>query len=741
MNKKVLLLAPILALVMSGCDRGSRPGPSSSSHESSQTSESSGAQSSSESGKTSSTSSQSSSEKTSSSEQQSSSQQSSSSSSSSEQQSSSQQQSSSEQQSSSSEQQSSSSEQQSSSQQEQEVTYSIRIGQGSELIVFTLSQTASLAQNQKAQYEATATNLQKGDLVAFYADGYMIEENIGSEPEDETNKNLIQTGEEHFYIYNDAEQSTIYFKTWEDGGYSFWATGYQADVPDPDVPEEDGYYLVGTKTNWKYEGAIKMDAGEQNDDLAQLIKYEATAGEAFKVRSYFEGTDTWYQFADIVPTEDNPDANYIVAEDGELDIYLNKEGVIYVFDHTDPLPDATYYVQIGEADPVELAKDEEYSLAENQKAQYEVALTELKEGDKVTFYAGEEAITEKIGSEPEDEENKNLIQTVEGEFIINNDADESTIYFKTWNDGGYSFWATGYDAGELPEPDVPEEDGYYLVGTKTNWKFAGATKMEAGAQNDDLAQLIGYEATEGEQIKVRSYFEGTDTWYQFAEITPTEDNPDANYIVAKDCKLDIYLNKDGAAYVFPQVEPGETMTLTVTNFPSDKTAEHYAIHAWGGAAAAQNYDATLVGTTLTAEVPNDITGFLVASYNGTFDWNSLVYKSADFTVVEGQTEYALPDPAADITLKIISIAAPYTAASYDLYIYFWGSTEPTAFVKGEVTEDYMEADVPNDITGFLVLVMLHDYTPGWAGTTGFVGQSNDYPYQVGTTSYSWIGLK
>ena len=68
-----------------------------------------------------------------------------------------------------------------------------------------------------------------------------------------------------------------------------------------------------------------MDAGE-NGNLAQLLGYEAKAGEEFKARSRIEGDDTWYG-----------ENNYEVGEeDRVLDVYVNGEGQLYVEDHKDP---------------------------------------------------------------------------------------------------------------------------------------------------------------------------------------------------------------------------------------------------------------------------------------------------------------------------------------------------------------------------------------------------------------------
>ena len=111
---------------------------------------------------------------------------------------------------------------------------------------------------------------------------------------------------------------------------------------EPDVPESDGYYLVGTESSWKYAGATKMSAGSEGNK-AELLGYKAKANEIFKVRSYLNGVDTWYG------------SNYEVgAEAKDLDIYLNNAGEVYVFDHVVPdVPAEEGYYICGEFSSVE----------------------------------------------------------------------------------------------------------------------------------------------------------------------------------------------------------------------------------------------------------------------------------------------------------------------------------------------------------------------------------------------------
>lgn len=95
-----------------------------------------------------------------------------------------------------------------------------------------------------------------------------------------------------------------------------------------DYPETDGYYIVGSKSNWTFTGATKMGAGDEQN-YAVLLKYQASKDEEFKVKGYFEGDFDWYGVG-----ENNE--NYVSDSDKEVDIYLSKDGHVYVSDSGTP---------------------------------------------------------------------------------------------------------------------------------------------------------------------------------------------------------------------------------------------------------------------------------------------------------------------------------------------------------------------------------------------------------------------
>ncbi|MCQ2802072.1 MAG: hypothetical protein MJ225_00070 [Bacilli bacterium] len=121
---------------------------------------------------------------------------------------------------------------------------------------------------------------------------------------------------------------------WSDPGCDGEWSEYTEPVPD--VPAEDGYYLVGTKSNWKYQDAVKLDDGTDGN-IAQLLDYAANEGEEFQVRSYLEGVDTWYG---VNGTKNN----YVVSENMTIDIYINSENKLYVEDADIPASEG-YYIQ------------------------------------------------------------------------------------------------------------------------------------------------------------------------------------------------------------------------------------------------------------------------------------------------------------------------------------------------------------------------------------------------------------
>lgn len=96
--------------------------------------------------------------------------------------------------------------------------------------------------------------------------------------------------------------------------------------------------------------------------------------------------------------------------------------------------------------------------------------------------------------------------------------------------------------------DEPAEDGYYLVGSKTDNKFAGAVKLSTtDIEPGNIAELHGYEGKKGETIKVRSFFNEEAVWsyYNGGEKDFGAGDQYANFVFSKDQKVNIYAKYEG----------------------------------------------------------------------------------------------------------------------------------------------------------------------------------------------------
>ncbi|MBQ6920764.1 MAG: Ig-like domain-containing protein [Bacilli bacterium] len=354
--------------------------------------------------------------------------------------------------------------------------------------------------------------------------------------------NLKTLVEGSFYIdlYLDALNDN-HIKLYYDNG----------EAPGEDVPAEDGYYLVGSYTNWKFEGATKMEAGE-GTDLAKLEGFAVSEGQEFKVRGYHNEVESWHNWAE------HGEANYVVGENVEtIDVYLSAAGVFYIVEHNGSTPsedvpaEEGYYIvgsktnykfegatKMGAGEGTDLAKLEGYVPVEGEEF-------------KVRGYHAATSTWYNYGNAAEGHEDDN--------YVVGEDVETLDVYL---NSEG-KFYVVEHKS-VTPSEDVPAEDGYYLVGSKTSWKYEGATKMSAG-EGTDLAKLEGYVPVEGEEFRVRGYHSSADTWYNWGDAA--EGHEDDNYVVGEDVEsLDVYLNSEGKFYVVEHKTGPEPTTEKVFYF-------------------------------------------------------------------------------------------------------------------------------------------------------------------------------
>lgn len=126
----------------------------------------------------------------------------------------------------------------------------------------------------------------------------------------------------------DAGSYIIYFdKNITSYGNGVWAFGIEKN----DYPSDEGYYVVGSATNWEFDDDLIMYFNDDyspldtDGNIAVYYGYEAAANEEIKIRSYINGVRQWYGY-------NNTDNNYKFASAGSYDIFY-KDNTFYVSEH------------------------------------------------------------------------------------------------------------------------------------------------------------------------------------------------------------------------------------------------------------------------------------------------------------------------------------------------------------------------------------------------------------------------
>lgn len=341
MNKKVLFILPVLAMLLAGCNKAQDNSPVDS--EESTTSQSASA--SSEASSEQSTSSQEASSEETSSEETSSEEQSS------------EEQSSEEQ---SSEQ--SSSEEESSSSEESLHAVAISVAGVSTALSENKEAVIDTEHGQITEFTGALTNLVKGQEVVFTLDGAPIEEHIGSDQEDELNKNLVQGSVGNFVIHNDAASSNVTFKVYETG-YAFWLTGYVADAP-----VEDSYKLFVKRGSEINDFDMAQNTTKETEYYRQGLELEANDEVFFCIT--LDEVENWYHYSDVQEgcvalvnesaayihgeeEEARSDHNLVIKAAGTYDFYVDTakakdtKQAIWISKFVEPHPEQlkTFYLK------------------------------------------------------------------------------------------------------------------------------------------------------------------------------------------------------------------------------------------------------------------------------------------------------------------------------------------------------------------------------------------------------------
>lgn len=193
-----------------------------------------------------------------------------------------------------------------------------------------------------------------------------------------------------------------------------------------------------------------------------------------------------------------------------------------------PVEDADFYVAIGGTN-FALVPNEGASLLANQLAEYKAEVGSVKENDSLAFLdSNKEEITTQIG--PNSGDNNGVGEAGAG-FYIHNDADNVIVYFQLWDDGGHSFWVTGYSKGDTPVdpsgahgPEGSTLVSWYIVGKGSlfdvDWSIDHGIQLFSNPSSETDKGCILYLYIEaGNVFKVTN---GTD-WYGYDKVDKWDD--------------------------------------------------------------------------------------------------------------------------------------------------------------------------------------------------------------------------
>ena len=473
-----------------------------------------------------------------------------------------------------------------------EIAYKLYFAQ--EEIAFT-EMTAD-QEGMVKQYKAELAAVHAGDMIAFLRDGERITSGIGPD----AGENNVDSTENGFFIHNDAKDVTVYLKVWEDGGLSFWVTGY-VKGEDP-IPIEDVYKLYFGQEEL---ALTEIDVDAEQENMVKQFKVELAEVHAGDMIAFIKNGER-------ITTGIGPDAgdnNVDSTENGffihndakEVTVYFKvwKDGglsfwVTGYVKGEDPVPiEDVYELYFGQES---LALTEIDADQEGMVKQFKVELAEVHAGDMIAFIKNEERITTGIG--PDSGENN--VDSTENGFFIHNDAKDVTVYLKVWENGGLSFWVTGYVKGE--DPVVTHE--YFVTGVikgVSNWygeNFDRSLKLtiDESEESNNVAYIEHVELETGDKLKVIDVpSQGEVKWHGVAS---GGDN-DGNYVCSKTSEYTIYLGKDGNIYVVDEKPNDPEPVVTHEYFV---TGVIKGVSNWYG----DNFDRSLKLTIDESEESNNV---------------------------------------------------------------------------------------------------------------------------------------
>lgn len=324
-----------------------------------------------------------------------------------------------------------------------------------------------------------------------------------TKPEHDWNSKLESKAQTEDLILANADGNIYNITDW---GESKAVGSWDGGTFDPDDrPAEDGYYIVGTRSNpqWTFSAATKMETCDGTKYYAKLMNYQGSVGEEFKIKSYFSDTNIsrWHG-----------NDNVVLAAAKAINVYLNNDGTISTEDYVAPEDPATakyYFKRGGDADYTLMTYEgsHTYNDGANTYYSYTGTISSAPEGRKIFFRHGDSENIEPGASGTTNNllwNNSNHELTVLCEITA-----AQTLTLNVYEDG-YDALLTGYTANVQT---------YYFTNNK-DW--AGAPRYYLYNVGGDFATWPGTE------MSFVDYDENLQSRYSFSADT----NRWSNFIIA-----------------------------------------------------------------------------------------------------------------------------------------------------------------------------------------------------------------
>ena len=410
-------------------------------------------------------------------------------------------------------------------------------------LVFSAS-TKGPGDTWDAQFEATLTDASADDVLTFTYDSAAITSiDITGE------NNNVKLDSEQLKIVKGFEGSKKLYLKSTGGAWSLWVEGNEPE------PIADGYYLVGTHNSWAINDGSKSGT-PSDDNLGEWQDVVLAAGSELKVVGVESSVETWKGYDQTVEgcrslftkneTEGSSYNNIVITAAGTYDVYVNKDGNIWISKEAVVPTLDKVAGKIGTTDLTFSASEKEGE--ETWDAQFYATFSGAA-GDELTFTYNSAAINPTLDG------GENNVELVETKIKLIDAVENKKLYLKS-TAGVWSLWVEGKKI---------VEDGYYLVGDFNEWAFNAGSKSGTPTEGN-LAEWQDVALTAGQEFKVSSVASNVKSWMGYDETGEgcrsliaknTEEGPSNNNIIINaNGTYDIFVNSEGKIWINKEeVEP------------------------------------------------------------------------------------------------------------------------------------------------------------------------------------------